>query len=242
MIEWLFPVKCPVCSKVVLPREALIHQECKERLAVIKEPLCKRCGRPLFEETSDYCENCKSDREIRNPQKTWDSGRCAFSYQGEAALAVRNIKQYGTRETIAFFARQMTELHAAYLLHLNPDCIVPVPLHPFKKRQRGFNQAELLAEAVSEVFPQHHPPVLPLLKKTAKTAEQKLLSGAERKRNLAHAFCLEEAYLKQLPQVVLLIDDVFTTGSTLEACASVLKAHGVKQVAFLCACLSGGEL
>lgn len=130
----------------------------------------------------------------------------------------------------------------SYLLHLHPDCIVPVPLHPFKKRQRGFNQAELLAEAVSEAFPTYELPVRSLLKKTIRTAEQKTLSGAERKRNLAHAFRLEEACMDQLPSVVLLIDDVFTTGSTLAACAAVLKKQGVKQVGFLCACLSEGEL
>lgn len=241
MMEWLFPAKCPVCSGVLLPKDALLHKECKERLPVIREPLCKRCGRPVCEE-AEYCEDCKRDRENGRSQGTWDLGRCALSYQGEAASAVWNLKQYGTKETVAFFARQMTELHAAYLQHLAPDCIVPVPLHPFKKRQRGFNQAELLAEAVSGEFPLRTPPVLPLLKKTIRTADQKSLSGAERKRNLAHAFCLEEAYLGQLPSVVLLIDDVFTTGSTLAACAAVLKAHGIQKVGFLCACLSEGKL
>ncbi len=217
----------------------LVHKECEKNLAVIEEPFCKRCGKPLLEETEEYCESCREDRK---KSELWDSGRCAFSYQGEIASAVLRMKQYGTKETIAFFAHQMVGLHMSYLLHLHPDCIVPVPLHPFKKRQRGFNQAELLAEAVSEAFPVYELPVRSLLKKTIRTAEQKTLSGAERKRNLAHAFRLEEACMDQLPSVVLLIDDVFTTGSTLAACAAVLKKQGVKQVGFLCACLSEGEL
>lgn len=240
--EWLFPVKCPVCSGILLPREALVHKECEERFSAIREPLCKRCGRPLSEETAEYCERCRKDKENRKDSELWDSGRCAFSYQGEVASAVLKIKQYGTKETIAFFARRMVEFHMGYLLHLHPDCIVPVPLHPFKKRQRGFNQAELLAEAVSEEFMAYHLPVQPLLKKTVRTAEQKTLSGAERKRNLAHAFQFEEVCTKQLPSAVLLVDDVFTTGSTLAACAAVLKKQGVRQVGFLCACLSEGEL
>lgn len=238
----MFPAKCPVCSGVLLPREALVHKECEKSLAAIEEPLCKRCGRPLSEETAEYCGSCRKDRENGKKSELWDSGRCAFSYQGEMASAVLRMKQYGTKETIAFFAHWMVGLHMSYLLHLHPDCIIPVPLHPFKKRQRGFNQAELLAEAVSKEFQAYHLPVQPLLKKTVRTAEQKTLSGAERKRNLAHAFRLEEADMAQLPSVVLLIDDVFTTGSTLAACAAVLKEQGVKQVGFLCACLSEGEL
>lgn len=238
----MFPAKCPVCSGVLLPREALVHKECKKNLAIIEEPLCKRCGRPLSEDTAEYCESCRKDRENRKKSELWDSGRCAFSYQGEMASAVLRMKQYGTKETVAFFAHWMVGLHMSYLLHLHPDCIVPVPLHPFKKRQRGFNQAELLAEAVSEAFLAYELPVRPLLKKTIRTAEQKTLSGAERKRNLAHAFQLEEACMDRLPSVVLLIDDVFTTGSTLAACAAVLKKQGAEQVGFLCACLSEGEL
>lgn len=219
-----------------------MHKECEEKLSAIREPLCSRCGRPLLEETAEYCEGCRKDRDNRKDSRLWDSGRCAFSYQKETALAVLRMKQYGTKETIAFFARRMAESHMGYLLQLHPDCIVPVPLHPLKKRQRGFNQAELLAEAVSKEFTAYHLPVRHLLKKTVRTAEQKALSGAERKRNLAHAFRFEETCAGQLPSTVLLIDDVFTTGSTLAACAAVLKEQGVKQVGFLCACLSEGGL
>ena len=240
MIDWLFPVKCPVCSGVVLPRKTLIHKECMEQLPFLTEPLCNRCGRPLCEDTAEYCEACEKEMQKGKRSVPWDSGRYVFFYRGEVIPALRKLKNEGTKEVVTFFGHQMAERHAVYLSHLNPECLVPVPMYPFKKRQRGFNQAELLATAVSEEFPERKVPVVPLLKKAKKTVDQKSLSGAERKRNLAHAFCFEKAYRERVPHTVLLIDDVFTTGSTIAACATVLKEQGVKQIGFLCACLSEG--
>lgn len=238
MIQWLFPAKCPVCGGVLLPREALVHTKCMKRLKFIKEPVCMRCGRPV-EETAEYCVECETLISKQGKLIGWDSGRCVFPYHGAVKDALWNLKNKGTREAVRFFGTQMAECQKAYLDGLNPDCIVPVPLHLKKQRQRGFNQAELLAEVLAV---QRGITLLPLLIKQKQTADQKSLSAEERKRNLRQAFEWNEALsLEGLPETVLLVDDVFTTGSTLTACASVLKQHGVQKVGFLCVCLSEGE-
>ena len=117
-----------------------------------------------------------------------------------------------------------------------PECIVPVPLHPIKKRMRGFNQTELLADALSR---ETNLPVRKLLKKIKHTKEQKSLSKYQRMRNVADAFEVDEEALNgKIPETVLLLDDVNTTGSTLTACAKALRARGVKRVTFLSVCVA----
>lgn len=239
MTEWLFPAKCPVCGGVLLPREALIHTECRERLDMIEEPVCMRCGRPLQEDTVEYCAECEDFLAEHRKFSTWDSGRCAFYYRGAVKEVLWALKNNGTREAVRLLGKQMAESQKQYLDALRPDCIVPVPLHSLKQRQRGFNQAELLAEAVAA---ERNIPVLSLLIKTKRTADQKSLAKEERKRNLRQVFAWnDETQMAELPKSVLIVDDVFTTGSTIAACAQVLKEHGVQKAGFLCACLGSGE-
>ena len=123
-------------------------------------------------------------------------------------------------------------------MQVQPECIVPVPLHPSRLRTRGFNQAELLAAVLGQ---EAGLPVRRLLKKTRKTRDQKSLGRMERRKNLRNAFAVDlEELGENIPKSVLLVDDVSTTGSTLTACAFALRKQGVKQVVFLTVC--AGEL
>lgn len=230
MLEWLYPVKCPVCEKIVLPKGALFHADCEKKLEYIKEPLCKKCGVPL-EDEEEYCAVC------RKKERGWDLGRSVFLYHGAAGRILRKVKNEGTGEYVRFVAGQMKKSRGEFIRMVAPECIVPVPLHPSKLRQRGFNQAELLARALGEEL---DIPVRLLIKKTKKTKDQKTLSREQRSRNIKGAFEADAGAVgKKIPQSVLLVDDVYTTGSTLTACARVLKALGVKRVAFLSICAGG---
>lgn len=244
MINWLFPTKCPVCGDVMLPRHAQIHIECKQRLPYIDEPICKHCGRPVADETQEYCEFCAT-HPANDAKEGWDIGRSIYLYQEDAVTLIHRLKQEGTRETVSFLAGQMIERQGNFLRHLNPDCFVPVPLYSAKKRQRGFNQAELLAGELAKEWKKCNPtqeiPMRTLLCKDVPTADQKSLSAAERARNLSHVFSLRKMTKDELPDTVLLIDDVVTTQSTIRACASVLKKGGVRRVGFLCVCLNAQE-
>lgn len=231
MITWLYPERCPVCLKLVTPKGAMFHSECICKLDVIKEPVCMKCGMPLTSEEEEYCGECSVCLE-----RGWDQGRSIFPYHGAVGNALRIVKKEGTEEFVRFFAKQMVKSQLAFIKRMAPECIVPVPLHPSKYRSRGFNQAELLAEALGVEI---NLPVRLLLKKQKKTKDQKSLSKTERKKNVKDAFLVDEdAMGEQVPVSVLLVDDVSTTGSTLGACAGALKARGVSRVAFLSVCVA----
>lgn len=229
MVTWIYPERCPVCLRLVTPKGAMLHPECGRRLDIIKEPMCMKCGTPLSSESEEYCAECSCQ-----PDRGWDQGRSLFPYHGVTGAALRLVKKEGTEEFVRFFAKQIKESRQAFIWQMAPECIVPVPLHPSKQRYRGFNQAELLAEALGEEM---NIPVRLLLIKQKKTKDQKSLSKNQRRKNIQDAFRVdEEALDSRVPASVLLLDDVCTTGSTLTACARVLKARGVAQVGFLSIC------
>ena len=231
MIRWIYPERCPVCLQIVMPKGAMLHPECEKKLDRIKHPVCMKCGVPLESEDEEYCEEC-----CRQPDRGFDEGRSVFPYHGSVWNALWMVKKEGTEEFVRFFARQMKQSQMAFIERMAPECIVPVPLHPSRQRSRGFNQAQLLAEALGQEL---NLPVRLLLRKIKKTQDQKSLSRSQRKTNVKDAFRVDETALgEQIPQSVLLLDDVSTTGSTLTACARVLKAHGVMRVAYVSVCVA----
>lgn len=228
MIEWLFPPRCPVCMQPVLPKGAMLHPGCAWQMEPLTEPLCMRCGKPLETEDEEYCTACLiADR-------AWDAGRSVYPYRGAAGGAIRRVKQEGTVEFVRFFGKQLAAVKMKAFPENGEMCIVPVPLHKSKLRRRGFNQARLLAEAVAL---ETGLPVRELLFKTKKTKDQKQLALEQRKKNLSDVYRVKETEKAAgLPETVLLLDDIITTGSTLTACAKALKEAGVKTVYFLTVC------
>ena len=228
MIEWIFPIKCPICNQIVIPKGEIYHLECIVKLEFLTEPFCKKCGIPIKSEEQEYCNQCTLE------DRSWDFGRSIFYYRGIAKQILYQVKQEGTKEIINFFTLQMKKTQKDYIQTIAPDCLVPVPLHSSKFRKRGFNQAELLAR---EFGTQLNIPIRLLLRKTQKTKDQKNLNRIERKKNVKDVFCVDVAEIeKGIPKSVLLIDDVSTTGSTLTECAKVLKCQGVQKVSFLSIC------
>ena len=227
MIDWLYPVRCPGCFLPVLPKGALVHSDCERKFHRLSGALCMKCGCPLESEEQEYCPECEGKDRV------WDVGRSVFSYQGSAGKVLRCIKREGTEEFVRYFAIQMKKSQEAFIRRVAPDCIVPVPLHPSRQRSRGFNQAELLAKALGV---QLELPVRLLLKKHKKTKDQKSLNRLERSKNVQDAFFIDrEALGGNIPQSVLLVDDVVTTGSTLSACALAYLAAFNSSAAFLSA-------
>ncbi len=208
-----------------------MHPACAGRMKKLSEPLCKKCGKPIEKEEEEFCSDCL------DTERVWEMGRSVYPYQGDAGRAVRKIKESGTRELVTFFSEQMAETAERQgMLSGLPEVtwIVPVPLHKRKLRERGFNQARLLAEALGR---ETGFPVRELLLKKKRTKDQKSLSREQRRKNVKDAYCLNERESESgIPEAVLLVDDVMTTGSTLTACARALKAGGVRIVRFLTVC------
>jgi ComF family protein len=205
-------------------------------------PECAACGSPLVAPLDGcVCARCWSDLEPA-PRVEWPTGPlvkaiAAGDYTGSLRQIVHAFKYDGRRSLARPLANLMRGSGQGVLD--GADCVVPVPLHPWRRMRRGFNQAADLAVALG-------PPADRLLWRVRATLPQADLSAADRRRNVSRAFRLSplvragtRAALRG--QVVVLIDDVRTTGATLHACAEVLAAAGVREVRALTVAVRGQD-
>lgn len=237
ILNILFPRRCPVCGEIVKPAGSLICPSCVRELSFVKSPVCKKCGKEIVDETMEFCEDCMSHRHA------FEYGVALLNYDETARRAMAQIKYNNKREYLDFFGAAMAKRYEKTIRRMEVDAIVPVPIHRSRLRWRGFNQAELLADILGERL---GIPVRPeLLVRTKRTLPQKELSASERLKNLTGAFCAGQV-LAQSDGVadvrrVLLVDDIYTTGSTIEACARVLRAAGIERVYAAVICITGGR-
>jgi len=173
------------------------------------------------------CQRCAERRHV------FEQSVSPFEYRDEMRKAVLRFKYSGRAEYTAFFARSIAVYAGRKVKIWKPDVIVPVPLHPSRMRKRGYNQAALIAEALSGEF--DIPYDEKLIKRTRRTRRQMELDSEQRSRNISGAFSC--AKNRPVPGTVLLTDDILTTGSTLDACAEELKKAGAELVYALCLCV-----
>jgi len=194
-------------------------------------PLCRTCGDPLpsWRVVSVNLAQCARCR--RGPMFI-DAGRCAGDYDGSLRAIVHAFKYGGRRSLGVRLGRMMRDAGAGLLD--DGTCVVPVPLHPLRRMRRGFNQAADLARQLDR-------PVVHALWRARVTTAQAGLTAAARRRNVRRAFILSpllrpSAHRSMIEgKVVVLVDDVRTTGATLNACAEVLKQAGAREVRALTA-------
>ena len=143
-----------------------------------------------------------------------------------------HYKYYGSREYGEYYAASICRYMERDIRAWNPDVIIHVPMYPRKQRERGFNQAADIADRVGRNLKIPVPDQI--IRKTKNTRSQKKLSAAERKQNLREAFQITE---RMDGLSILVMDDVYTTGSTIEAMAHVLKGAGADRVFFVTLCM-----
>lgn len=174
-----------------------------------------------------YCPDC------RGREKSFVAGFPLCDYDDVMQRAVTRIKYGNRREYLRPFAALLAERHGRELKALGADCLVPVPVHPSRLRTRGFNQAEFFARELSGHL--GIPVRTDLLFRTRKTEAQKELTPDERVRNLSSAFTADLKGEKM--GTVILADDIYTTGSTVEACSRALRAAGVPRIFYVSICI-----
>ena len=186
-----------------------------------------RCGKPLDKAEEEYCADCR-DRASSVVQ-----GRSLWLHRDPVPRAVYWFKYHNRRSYGTVFAREMERVYGGWIRACGIEVILPVPLHPSRKRKRGFNQAEILARELSGLT--GIPARADVLYRIKKTRPQKMLGPGERSRERAES--LRGAFAvkgKWSPcKNVLLIDDIYTTGATVERAAKMLKKAGVQNVYFL---------
>jgi len=202
---------------------------CWQSILPLTPPLCDRCGDPLpswrtISASSNSCPRCRRGRRFV------DRARAIGDYDGALRAIVHALKYEG-RRSLARPLGALMRLRGADLLD-GAACAIPVPLHRSRRRQRGFNQAADLASSLGL-------PVVDALQRVRATPTQTGLPSAQRHRNMRDAFAPTRAAQPLIGAVVVLVDDVRTTGATLDACARALKAAGIAQVRALTAARVG---
>ncbi len=225
-LDIIYPRRCPVCDGALTFRGPLICTPCAERLETVKEPRCRKCGRVLSFDTEEYCRDCMT------VSHTFDRCISAFIYNDPMQEAVFRFKYGNRREYVQFFAQAVFGMYKNEIMNLRADALIPVPLHKKRQEKRGFNQAEILAFALSDML--GIPVRNDLVMRVRNTAPQKMMSREERRKNLKKAFQLSSCDVKL--KRVIVIDDIYTTGSTLDEIAFLLKGAGVREVYGLTLC------
>ena len=227
--DLLCPRRCPVCGGVAMPKGRLICPACLKQLSFVSSPACMKCGKEIGSREQEYCADC-----IRR-KKSFTRGFALLNYDSRAAVSMAAVKYHNKREYLDFYARAAALRFEKQFRQAGIQVIVPVPVHASRLKTRGFNQAAVLAEKLSAEL---GIPWEELLIRVKKTDPQKSLGSAERLKNLRGAFEAEQEAGKW--ERVLLVDDIYTTGSTAEICSRALLKTGVKQVFVFAVCIGHG--
>jgi ComF family protein len=212
---------CAACDQLLdRPTRGPVCEACWRSILPLTPPLCDRCGDPLaawrtIRTGPAACPRC------RRAPRAIDRARAIGAYDG-ALRAIIHALKYEARRSLAARLAALMRQRADDMLD-GAACAVPVPLHPSRRRHRGFNQADDLARHLQV-------PVVAALARVRATATQTDLPAAQRHRNTRDAFAPTRSCRSLAGAVVVVVDDVCTTGATLEACARVLKDAGVREV------------
>jgi len=219
----VFPSRCALCETALLDVQEIRYglcTQCMAQTAVIQGEKCNLCGKPLISEI-DICLSCRNDTV-----KTYDRLWVVFPYTGKYRKLLHSYKFGKFLALASFFAEKILEV-ISLQPSLQEAVIVPVPPRPGKIKETGWDQVEYL---VRQIMKQSKKAAVSRCLKRRRSKVQKTLDRKERIENMKGRIYLNTAP----PKTVLIIDDVVTTGSTLEVCSEVLKEGGAEKVFGLC--------
>lgn len=230
VLDLLYPRRCPLCDTVLEFEELQVCQTCLAKQVRIVPPYCLKCGKTIENVTEEYCGDCSA------LPKSYNQGFPAFAYAGAIKDAIYAFKYKNQRCYGSFFCTCILEQYGEQFRDLQLDGLVPIPIHKDKRRQRGYNQAEILAADLGRqlkvsVYPSY-------LLRVVNTSPQKELNDKTRLKNLKNAFKIGENKIKL--KKVLLVDDIYTSGATVEACTRVLLEAGAEKVYYTSVAIGKG--
>jgi competence protein ComFC len=223
----VFPADCRLCKRLLTRASRIpICGECLTAFQRVSAAHCASCGQPWLM-AGDASGSEQICRECRDQKYAFDVARSYGIYEGALARAIVLMKYEKIEPLGTWFAKQLDEVVRAEGKRLEADIVVPVPLHRQREKERGYNQVDLFAKSLAGRLELPYRPVL--LKRTKPRPEKHLLRQEERWEAVRGAFAMENGGRVDNSRI-LLLDDVMTTGATLDACTRVLCEAGAKSV------------
>lgn len=229
IVDTLFPKTCPICDKTIGRKETICNK-CINKIHYIEEPKCKKCGKQLNEEETEYCADCRVTKHIYN------AGIAAFLYDDIISKSIYRFKYHNRRTYAQYYGQAIFKKYEKQIRRWDADVIIPVPVHEKKLIKRGYNQAELIARELGKCLGMDVDGCY--LQRIVDTKPQKEMARNERKKNLENAFKICDNVVKY--NKIILVDDIYTTGSTIDECAQVLIEGGATTVNFISLSIGAG--
>lgn len=225
-LGWIFPPKCLICSELLHMHSSVkyVCEKCNENLPFIVLPVCSNCGKHIDNEIHDKCQICMDSKF------SFSKGFAAFDYDimksPIAHFKFKGFKNDGIG--LAWLMYEFIEInHKEFIKSV--DMLVPVPMYSKKQNKRGFNQSEILSNELGRLL--QIPSYSNIIIRVKSTIPQNSLSPKERKHNISKAFSIENKE-KIIGKRIMIIDDIFTTGSTIDECSKALYNAGAGYVCF----------
>ena len=214
IVDFFYPRRCVVCDEL-LEIGSTICSECRKKIILIEEPMCKKCGKEVKLD-DELCFDCKKK------EHAFIEGHGLYRYNKHMKESIVRFKYNARGEYAKFYADSIVEYYGDYIRDKKIDVIIPVPIHKNRLQKRGYNQAELIAKNVGK---QLGIPVLSkALERVVDTTPQKELDNVKRGLNLMDAIRINnKSHIPDYVNNILLIDDIYTTGTTMDVCSKVLK-------------------
>ena len=228
LLSILYPRRCPGCDRVI-ERRALICGECAQKLHIISRDTCMKCGKPMKDSARKYCRDCSGRLHV------YDRGFAVFEYE-DIKQSLYRFKYSQRPEYARFYAAATAQKLGGILKKLGIEALVPVPIHKSRYIKRGYNQAYVYARELSDLtgIPVNNS----LIMRSVKTTPLKELDPQGRQKNLKGAFKPIKNDVKL--SKVCVIDDIYTTGATIDTIAQVLKSGGISEVYFVTIAIGNG--
>ena len=221
-INYILPHSCLTCANYIQDEHSFCY-ECLKQIDFISDSLCKICGRPFTLDLSDLVSSCAKCM-LNKP--SFDSARALMKYDNKIAKKIIYNFKYNDKTFLAIsLARLIYRNYKDWMSDC--DIVIAIPMYKLKRLFRGYNQAHILAVNIAKQI--NRPNIVNCLIKNRWTKSQTTLSKNKRLSNLAGSFSIKNAHLIE-GKNILLVDDVVTTGSTVNLCSKLLKKYGAKSV------------
>lgn len=230
--KFIFPNRCIICDEVLPYGEKLsdrfLCDNCRGQLEYIKEPTCKKCGAMISDNEDKYCMRCNEDFH-----KNYEFGFGLLRYNDYVRTSLHKIKYERRKEYLYFYGKMIAKMFHNKFRKISADCLIPVPIHKSRLRERNFNQSSILANVISESLSEYDidlPVNENIIFRDKKTEVLNKYSKEERVSILNDAFTVNSTpYIEK----AIIVDDIYTTGSTIDNIAKKLKTAGIEKIYFV---------